>query len=34
MYSNPDYNPLVTVVIPVKNGEATIGKTLRSIRRS
>jgi glycosyltransferase involved in cell wall biosynthesis len=34
MYINPDYHPLVSVVIPVKNGEATIGTCLRSIRRS
>ncbi len=34
MYINPDYNPLVSVVIPVKNGEATIGQCLRSIKRS
>ena len=34
LYINPDYHPLVSVVIPVKNGEATIGACLRSIRRS
>lgn len=34
MYINPDYNPLVSVVIPVKNGEATLGQCLRSIKRS
>ena len=34
MYINPDYNPLVSVVIPVKNGETTIGQCLRSIKRS
>lgn len=34
MYINPDYRPLVSVVIPVKNGEATLGTCLRSIRRS
>jgi glycosyltransferase involved in cell wall biosynthesis len=34
LYINPDYHPLVSVVIPVKNGEATIGTCLRSIRRS
>ncbi len=34
MYINPDYKPLVSVVIPVKNGEATIGRCLRSIKRS
>lgn len=34
MYINPDYNPLVSVIIPVKNGEATLARCLRSIRRS
>jgi len=34
MYINPDYNPLVSIVIPVKNGEATLGHCLSSIRRS
>ena len=30
----PDYKPLVSIIIPVKNGEATLGQCLRSIRRS
>src|SRR6266849_5362391 len=29
-----EYNPLVSVIIPVKNGEATLDACLRSIRRS
>jgi glycosyltransferase involved in cell wall biosynthesis len=29
-----DYNPFVSVIIPVKNGKATIANCLRSIRRS
>lgn len=33
-YINPDYRPLVSVVIPVRNGEATLGACLRSIKRS
>lgn len=29
-----EYNPFVSVIIPVKNGKATLGNCLRSIRRS
>jgi glycosyltransferase involved in cell wall biosynthesis len=34
MQINPTYNPLVSIIIPVKNGSATIGSCLSSIKRS
>ncbi|MBI5020663.1 MAG: glycosyltransferase family 2 protein [Ignavibacteriales bacterium] len=32
--TNSDYNPLVSVIIPVKNGAATLPSCLRAVRRS
>ena len=34
MQINPTYNPFVSIIIPVKNGGATIGSCLSSIKRS
>ena len=34
MHIATDYNPLVSVVIPVKNGQSTLDNCLRSIKRS
>jgi glycosyltransferase involved in cell wall biosynthesis len=34
MNVTPDYNPLVSVIIPVKNGSRTLGTCLVSIKRS
>lgn len=34
MNITPDYNPLVSVIIPVKNGRRTLGTCLASIKRS
>src|SRR5512137_1225965 len=31
---NAEYNPLVSVIIPVKNGAATLSRCLRAVRRS